>query len=241
MGIKQGLIVLSSLCVVGAVVAVIMNVSFNVGTTSGESSQSFFGTMATMFNFTLSTDDTIVCWKDTYGRGVGTVPTSCPSGQENNAGLCYPLCKSDFYGVGPVCWQYCPTGWIDEGALCREPGSIKTIAKQSYGRGVGKMPICASDQVEDSGLCYTDCKSGYDGVGPVCWEQCPTIDPTDGGAVCCRNATVCTEEIRNLSEGLPLAVLKIILAGGDITKIVDAVKQAIEALVGFILPLCDQL
>jgi len=192
------------------------------------------------FHFS-SDDNNTVCWKDSYGRGVGTVPTSCNAGHENDAGLCYPVCQSGYYGVGPVCWQYCPAGWIDEGALCREKGSIKTIAKKSYGRGVGKMPICASTEQEDAGLCYPYCRANFNGIGPVCWGQCPSLDPIDDGAVCCRNATVCTAEIRSLSEGLPLAVLKIILAGGDPTKVIEAVKQAIEAIVGFILPLCDQI
>ena len=45
------------------------------------------------------------CWKNTYGRGVGTIPkVDCPKGQENDAGLCYPVCKTHYKGVGPVCW-----------------------------------------------------------------------------------------------------------------------------------------
>ena len=39
----------------------------------------------------------------------------------------------DAFAVGPVCWEKCPVGWIDEGALCREKGHIKTIAKKTYG------------------------------------------------------------------------------------------------------------
>ena len=68
------------------------------------------------------------CWKNSYGRGVGSrqlvkyscplhineifslnlfvaIPDSCPSGQENNAGLCYQLCPNGYTGYGPVCWQ----------------------------------------------------------------------------------------------------------------------------------------
>ena len=36
-----------------------------------------------------------VCWRDTYGRGVGSVPRACPPGQsEDSAGLCYDNCRA---------------------------------------------------------------------------------------------------------------------------------------------------
>jgi hypothetical protein len=41
--------------------------------------------------------------------------------------------------------------------------------KNSYGRGGGAVPTssCGSKQA-DAGLCYDQCKSGYNGVGPLC-------------------------------------------------------------------------
>jgi hypothetical protein len=46
--------------------------------------------------------------------------------------------------------------------------------KNSYGRGAGTIPTgCGNDQ-NDAGLCYTQCKPGYSGVGPVCWGQPPS-------------------------------------------------------------------
>ena len=58
------------------------------------------------------------CIPDSYSRGVGIAPTECPSGQENDAGLCYPVCsweesdgtQVDAEGVGPLCWGTCPAG-----------------------------------------------------------------------------------------------------------------------------------
>jgi hypothetical protein len=144
-----------------------------------------------------------------YGRGVGTIPTTCGDGHENQAGLCYPLCSAGYHGVGPVCWQTCPAGYSDDGLTCRKPGAIISadnskcpwydvcgltfskgcstcpagyhddgctcridpviFGKASYGRGVGTLPGCAVGQVEDAGLCYPPCISGYTGVGPLCW------------------------------------------------------------------------
>lgn len=44
--------------------------------------------------------------------------------------------------------------------------------RDSYGRGAGTAVTahCGSDEY-DAGLCYPRCKSGYHGVGPVCWQN----------------------------------------------------------------------
>lgn len=52
-------------------------------------------------------DDGAFCQKPSYGRGVGVVRLGCASGQEYDAGLCYPPCSNDRNGVGPLCWGRC--------------------------------------------------------------------------------------------------------------------------------------
>ncbi len=118
------------------------------------------------------------------GRGVGE-PMTCSSGQEKDAGLCYKKCKSGYNGVGPVCWQKCPEGYKNDGATCRKPGHI--FGKKKYGRGRGKLfrKNCSGDCEKDAGLWYPNCKSGYNGVGPVCWQYCPSGYKNDG-ATCRR-------------------------------------------------------
>ncbi len=109
-------------------------------------------------------------FKDSYGRGAGTVPNQCPSGRVNNGGLCYTACNAGFTGVGPVCWQVCPSGTTDTGAFCES-----SVAKNTYTRGVGVIPsVCAAGKENQAGLCYDLCPSNYNGVGPVCWENCPS-------------------------------------------------------------------
>lgn len=84
---------------------------------------------------------TVHCWKQTYGRGVGKVPVlTCMPDEDKNGLLCYTKCQSGFIGVGPVCWQQCPPGYVDTGALCSPRGldffRKLTFAKKSYGRGI---------------------------------------------------------------------------------------------------------
>ncbi len=43
--------------------------------------------------------------------------------------------------------------------------------KVAYSRGVGTPLICSADEDYDAGLCYPKCRSGYTGVGPVCWKD----------------------------------------------------------------------
>lgn len=144
-----------------------------------------------------------VCWAQnaSYGRGVGTVPTSaCASGQEMDAGLCYPKCQTGYHGVGPVCWNdqpgsygrgvgtipnlipyACPSGKEMDAGLCYVPcsagyhgvGPVCWLNQTSYGRGVGTVPpqTCGAGQELDAGLCYPVCNTGYHGVGPVCWTN----------------------------------------------------------------------
>ncbi|MFO0696186.1 MAG: discoidin domain-containing protein [Polyangiales bacterium] len=177
---------------------------------------------------------TTFCWKDSYGRGAGTVPDACP-GQQKDGGLCYPYCAGGYYGVGPVCWQACPSGWRDDGTACWLDASIisannsacpwydtcgLTLAphcstcpsgyvndgctcrrdaqmfyKGSYGRGAGSPMSCNSSLQYDAGLCYTPCANGYQGVGPVCWGQCPASAPVACGAGCAVSQEACANEV----------------------------------------------
>eukprot|EP00300_Choanocystis_sp_HF-7_P036683 c52567_g1_i1.p1 GENE.c52567_g1_i1~~c52567_g1_i1.p1 ORF type:complete len:589 (+),score=89.73 c52567_g1_i1:44-1810(+) len=126
-----------------------------------------------------------VVTKDSYGRGVGTVPQSCPSSHPSrDAALCYPNCRSGYHGVGPVCWQICPSGYRDHGATCFR-SITHFFGKRSYGRGAGVIAnACAQGSENQAGLCYPVCSNGFSGVGPVCWASCAAPHTIDDGALC---------------------------------------------------------
>lgn len=50
------------------------------------------------------TDIGVSCQKQSYGRTAGRPLGTCAAGLEADAGLCYPACKAEFKGVGPMCW-----------------------------------------------------------------------------------------------------------------------------------------
>jgi len=110
----------------------------------------------------------------------------CPSNTDSNAGLCYPKCKAGYKGVGPVCWSTCPTGYRDDGAYCAKPTT-------QHGRGVGMITrgLCEKKYgkgkcEKQSGLWYQKCRSGFKGVGPMCWPTCPPNSAHDIGVSCAK-------------------------------------------------------
>jgi hypothetical protein len=68
--------------------------------------------------------------------------------------------------------------------------------RDSYGRGVGKIPDCGPSQTKSGLLCYPKCgsdrraRSGttYKNVAGVCWQQCPS-GFRDDGVFCRKNRT----------------------------------------------------
>jgi hypothetical protein len=114
------------------------------------------------------------CWRDSYGRGVGTVPTSCAPGQEMVGLFCYNKCSANMQRAGVDCHSVCPSGFRDDGLFCR---------RAEYGRGAG-YPWWWSDGFSNSGMisrctkdnpqlgcemsgaiAYPKCRAGYHAVG----------------------------------------------------------------------------
>ena len=102
----------------------------------------------------------------------------CRPGYVEEGSLCYKPCKSGYKGVVTRCYEKCPAGMVDDGLTCRAP--IETKAKESYGRTAGKAMGCDATQDEDAGLCYNKCGSGYLGIGPNCYRDCPSGFRDDG-------------------------------------------------------------
>ncbi|CDW75562.1 UNKNOWN [Stylonychia lemnae] len=142
------------------------------------------------------TDTGVDCLKPpSYGRGAGyTSHEECYKDNKKTdcekwGDLWYPKCKDSFHNVDCcVCSPDCVNGQIDIGVSCQ---------KLTYGRGVGEPLGCSIDEEEQAALCYTPCKQGYNGDGPVCWQYCPQGMHTCG-ALCTVNADGCTDEVKDV-------------------------------------------
>lgn len=97
------------------------------------------------------------CWKDSYGRGVGTIPDTCSSGMQKEGALCYEPCKAGYESsTWGACLQKCTNGLTDQGLFCR---------KVEY--HVSEYPWQFGDALNDSGM-FSRCeaKHGKD----KCWK-----------------------------------------------------------------------
>jgi len=105
-------------------------------------------------------------FKGGYFNGMGKIKTWCPSGTENQAGICYPHCKEGYTGVAGVCWEDCKENETNDGAFCRIP--LKQHVRKSYSRGVGVPLQCANDEEQKALKCYPPCRDGFVSNGALC-------------------------------------------------------------------------
>jgi hypothetical protein len=184
------------------------------------------------------TDIGVGCQKpQAYGRGAGYISDDrCQKGHSDTGCekwglLWYPKCKYGFHNVACcVCSPDCPAGFTDSGVTC---------TKDSYGRGVGKPLKCASGLVEDDALCYKPCAGAvWNGVGPVCWHQCPT-GLTSCGGLCLTSTKECIKEILSIAQDVAMTAAAI---AADPDDAVDALKKAVIKIGSDLLyPLCPNI
>jgi len=175
---------------------------------------------------------------------------TCPSGYVGVGPVCWESCKAGYTDDGALCRKdaaihaadnsACP--WYDEcgltldkgcsncnqypgakndGCTCRYDADI--YAKKSQGRGVGWPMGCAAGLQQDAALCYPPCGGQYNGVGPVCWAQCPAVAPVNCGAICGSSSAVCASTIIQLTEdGIELAgiILEGVISSDYVTMVI---------------------
>ena len=93
---------------------------------------------------------------------------ACPSGTEEDGGLCYDKCESGYHGVGPLCWsdnrptipsgpgvmRGCPSTHNDIGLICSHKQTLAPIGKFDN----NPLLACPSDRPDFiDGLCYGRC------------------------------------------------------------------------------------
>ena len=126
--------------------------------------------------------NTDFCYKPSYDRGVGKIPTECPAGKVNHAGLCYDDCISGFSDHGTLtCSRDCPSGYTDMGLTCHFNGDASYSPVHWNSCKYKKLGICIGGLVED------DCRAGYHKILSVCWIDVPagfsgsSLDPIKDG------------------------------------------------------------
>ena len=173
---------------------------------------------------------------------------NCTEGYNGVGPVCWEKC-SNISSFGFLCLDFqssirsCP--WYDKCGVFRRSCSIcpdnyyhfgcfcgRFQLRQSYGRGVGTSMICSNDLEQVAGLCYDKCRNKYNGVGPVCWQQCPMNQPIPCFAGCAATNKDCQMAVINMIQsvisasiavlnvviGLPLVTLKTIDISANAAK-----------------------
>ncbi len=166
------------------------------------------------------------CWQP--DRDIAEMPRG--QGCEQSGALWYPRCRQGFSGEGPVCWSTtrCTGGTTDAGFFCTKNSYVQAPI----------TPNCGTGKDYDAGLCYDTCKTGYNGIGPVCWGTCPAVMGTDCGAMCGKDQGECGKAIGGqVVAGLEVAgtVAAVVATGGGAAAAkagaVAAAKAAAKAVV----------
>jgi len=156
------------------------------------------------------------CWKDSYGRGVGTIPDDCGTKQKLGA-LCYPQCPSGYTRVGLDCQQNCPSGFTNQGLFCR-------LAE--YGRG-GGYTWWFSDGFSDSGM-YRRCEADHgrgncEKSGAIVYPKCKSGYYPAGCCICRPAVPNCNA--LGFNGGFDLSCAKRLIIGSPSTAGCPANKQ----------------
>ena len=238
------------------------------------------------------------CWRQSYGRGVGTVLDTCAAGRVKIGALCYSKCPANTKRVGFDCHSVCPSGMRDDGLFCRAAeygrgagypwkigdtiGSLDGARRrcrknhsqgcEKYGQiiypkckegysnvgccicrpkkpdcsALGMNPgidlscakkvtigdpvplICPNNKVEDAGLCYQKCRTGFNGVGPVCWQGCDA-GWVNCAAGCAKTSTECGMVVADQVIS-PLIVAANIASLGLSTPATGAASAGVQTL-----------
>lgn len=172
-------------------------------------------------------DDGLYCGKPAaYSRGAGYViwdKAKCekenPQGCEQGGAIWYPKCRPGFHGVATQCSVSCPEGFEDIGVSCKKPTNKRRVTF---------LTNCEPGLVKDptGALCYPACGNGsvagiqetyinagpqnkYKGVGPVCWQNCPSQQDVDCGAGCATTKGECAKAVLTMTASPIIAAVKI--------------------------------
>jgi len=136
-----------------------------------------------------------------YGRG------SC----EQRQLAWYPSCRETFTNAGiNICSQTCPEGWKEEPNRCERPSFVREKSRTE----------CEEGKEYGAGLCRDLCPDGYNGVGPVCWAECPASFPERCGMACATSreacATAVTDQVMSVFE-VVVSLAAVVATGGAST------------------------
>jgi hypothetical protein len=122
----------------------------------------------------------------------------------------------------------CSMNYTKLGCLCG-----KFSLRRNYGRGVGSPLTCSKHYEQDGALCYEKCDEKYNGIGPVCWQYCPSTHPYSCVTGCAKTKENCHQKIKDMIQSVISSCIRIlhVVIGLPIVslKILDILSNAAKA------------
>lgn len=169
----------------------------------------------------------------------------CPSGYTNNGCTCgrgastlgasHMVCPAGYHrsSITARCIVDCPAGYTNTGETCFRGAVVENMDNMTCGpserrvlaRCLPKDSTCGPGREEQAGLCYDNCKPGFHGEGPVCWQTCPAATPVGCALGCATSSEKCALTAVDQVLG-PLVVAANIATLGASAPATDALKGA---------------
>lgn len=147
------------------------------------------------------------CYRQSYDRGVGAPLSTCGPNDEKNGLLCYPKCNANYGGAGPACWENCPSGFTDTGALCTRPASTDHLSIHAadcpsgfHNTGTACYRVWPP---KSESLSHSHCPAGMERKGAFCYSVCPS-GYTNTGVSCYRGPDTVAKKTYTRGAGAPM-------------------------------------
>jgi hypothetical protein len=164
-----------------------------------------FSLIALVMAFAATSANANFCLRDTYGRGVGTVPAACADADRAmDAGLCYKKCGPGHKAFATLCARDCPAGFADDGLYCRKPA-----APAPYGVGAGygwKVGDVAFNYDKAGDRCRAANSEGCVRDGLIWYPNCKAGFHKTGALICSPNEIKCPAGTAEDTVGLSLGL-----------------------------------
>lgn len=141
-------------------------------------------------------------------------------------------CRDGYKNVAGVCWYVeVPKGFS---------GTALDPMKPSYApkNPVAQKQVCSGNKILQDGLCYESCRSGYHGIGPVCWADTPKgfVDCFTGYA---KSQSACAGVMASQTLAVGIPAMKMTVAAWKAREATKAAQNA--AMAGIIKGLGEDL
>ncbi len=111
----------------------------------------------------------------------------------------------DKCGMARSSCRTCPKNYTKLGCLCG-----RLHLRDSYGRGVGHSLRCSNSYEQSGPMCYPKCDEGFDGIGPVCRQICPSTHSYSCFTGCSKTKQLCQSKFKEMIRSVIVSSLTIL-------------------------------